>query len=320
MEGAVFNMRMRDPVTQPDTPDHPELISVVVATYNQAEYLPITLDSIWFQNYPNIEIIVVNDGSTDNTSEVLSDYLQAVDREEVSFASNYKEESGQVERTWHARYQRQGRTFVLLEHESNQGLSAALNTGFVRANGRLCTFIASDDMLLPTMLSELKHAMEETAADFAYADMHIVDDHGRILRRFSLPDYSFEEAFCYWYLCGICKLYRRDLHETVGYYNEKIKPQDHEMFLRFAMHGARFVHVPKVLANVRIHDEEERRIHNHSEANWNQVFKESSELVLKARRFAGNTSNDGPYDKRCPSPIPSCAGADFEDSYPQQPL
>ena len=284
MERAVFNISMHDPMIQPDTPDHPELISVVVATYNQAKYLPITLDSIWFQSYPNVEIVVVNDASTDNTAAVLSDYIEAVDHEAVSFASNYNEESGEVKRTWHARYLREGRTLVQLEHKTNQGLSAALNTGFSQANGRLFTFIASDDMLLPTMLSDLKHAMDKTGADFAYADMHIVDNHGRILRRFSLPDYSFEKALCHWYLCGVCKLYRTDLHEQVGYYREDIKPQDHEMFLRFAMNGAKFIHLPKVLANVRIHDKE-RHVYNHSSANWDRLYGESAELVLRARRF-----------------------------------
>ena len=69
-----------------------------------------------------------------------------------------------------------------------------------------------------------------------------------------------------------------------GYYDENIKPQDHEMFLRFAMNGAKFIHLPKVLANVRIHDKE-RHVYNHSSANWDRLYGESAELVLKARRF-----------------------------------
>ena len=277
-------MSMHDPMLQPDTPDHPELISVVVATYNQSKYLPITLDSIWFQSYPNIEIVVVNDASTDNTDAVLSDYIKAVGYDAVSFASSYNEQSGQVERCEHLRYPPQGRELRIIHHYENNGLSAALNTGFKATTGEYCTFIASDDMLIPAMLSDLKHVMDKTGADFAYADMHIVDDQGRILRRFSLPDYSFEKAFCHWYLCGVCKLYRRELHDMAGYYDENIRPQDHEMFLRFAMNGAKFIHLPKVLANVRIHDKE-RHVHNHSSENWDRLYGESAELVLKARRF-----------------------------------
>lgn len=261
-----------------------ELISVIVPTYNQAKYLPITLDSIWFQSYPNIEIIVVDDGSRDTTKDTLCEYVDALLSEKASFASNYNEHFREVERTIHDRYPKEGRQFVFIEHPINRGLSAALNTGFKAVTGSLCTFIASDDMMLPSMLFELREALAETGADFAYGDMNIVNDEGRILRRFSLPEYTFVNAFCHWYLCGVCKLYRTALHEKVGYYREDIRPQDHEMFLRFAMNGAKFVHLPKVLANVRIHDEA-REVHNHTTENWDQLYKESAELVEKARGF-----------------------------------
>ncbi len=258
-------------------------ISIIVPTYNQSLYLPICLDSIWFQDWPELEIIVVNDGSTDASREVLDAFIEAVTSERVSYACNYNERTDVVERFEHLRYPPEGRDLKIIHHSENKGLGAALNTGFKAAAGEYCTFIASDDMLLPSAMSELAAALEDGNADFAYADLHIVDDAGRILRRFSFPEYSFESSFCRWYLCGVCKLYRRELHERIGYYDETIKPQDHEMFLRFAMHGARFVHVPKVLANLRIHDAD-RQIDNHTPANWNKLYEQSAALVMKARR------------------------------------
>jgi len=51
-------------------------ISIIVPVYNQSQYLPICLDSIWFQDYPALEIIVVNDGSTDDICKALEDYLK----------------------------------------------------------------------------------------------------------------------------------------------------------------------------------------------------------------------------------------------------
>lgn len=265
--------------------------SVIVPSYNQSSYLPVCLDSIWFQDWPEIEIIVVNDASTDTTSDVLDQYEGSLCSDKVSYACNYNEQSNIVERCEHPRYPAKGRKLRIIHHSENKGLGAALNTGFKAATGEYCTFIASDDMFLPSALSELAFGLEKNNADFAYADMHIVDDAGRILRKFSLPDYHFEDTFCRWYLCGICKLYRRKLHDQIGYYDEKIKPQDHEMFLRFAMNGARFIHIPKVLANVRIHDHE-REVDNHTPENWNKLYKESSALVMTARKllekFAGN--------------------------------
>jgi glycosyltransferase involved in cell wall biosynthesis len=256
--------------------------SVIVPAYNQAQYLPMTLDSIWFQDFAEVEILVVNDGSPDNTAEVLEGYARAVASETVSYAAHFNEATGEVERVEHPRYPKAGRELRILTHERNQGLSAALNTGFQAATGELCTFIASDDLLLPSMLSDLAALLERTGADFAYADMHVVDDQGDILRRFSLPEYSFEACFCRWYLCGICKLYKRELHERIGYFREDLTVQDHEMYLRFAMNGARFVHSPKVLANARIHAAERLR-DNHSSANKARLYRESSDLVRLAR-------------------------------------
>jgi glycosyltransferase involved in cell wall biosynthesis len=260
-------------------------ISIVIPTYNQAQYLPACLDTVWFQEYPKIEIVVVNDGSLDATREMLDHYVAAVADEQVSYACNYSEAAGKVERCRHRRYPVEGRELKIIHHDENKGLGVALNTGFRVATGDFCTFIASDDTLIPSAMSDLAVLLEQRNADFAYADMHIVDDAGRILRRFSLPDYTFEAAFCRWYLCGVCKLYRRELHDRVGFYDERVKPQDHEMYLRFAMYGARFVHLPKVLANVRIHVDQ-RQVDNHLPANWGQLYKESAALVLKARQYA----------------------------------
>lgn len=264
----------------------PDLISVVVATYNQAQYLPMCLDSIWFQDYPEIEIVVVNDGSTDNTLEVLKEYEKAIETEKTSYVANYNEESQSIERVWHSRYPKAGRKLTIIDCPENSGLSAALNIGFKAANGDFCTFIASDDILLPSMCSSLHRALQENDVDFAYADMHIIDDDGRILRRFALPDYSFKDSFCDWYLCGICKLYRRELHEKHGYFSSDHISQDHDMYLRFAMGGAQFLHVNEILAHVRIHDKD-RKVDNHSEQKESGQIQDSIELVLKARKALG---------------------------------
>lgn len=264
------------------------LISIVVPTYNQCQYLPLCLDSIWFQDYPELEIIVVDDCSTDNTCEVLSNYKIELEEDMASFASYYNEKTNVVERTFHGRYKKEGRTLKVLRKNVNQGLSAALNTGINEAKGEYCSFIASDDILLPSMCTDLFSALVNVDADFAYADMHIVNDSGRILRKFSLPEYSFESSFCDWYLCGVCKLYKKALHDKFGLYSTDFVSQDHEMYLRFAMGGAKFVHVPKVLANVRFHGDD-RKVENHSPGMESRQQKDSINLVKLARQFAGGS-------------------------------
>jgi cellulose synthase/poly-beta-1,6-N-acetylglucosamine synthase-like glycosyltransferase len=130
----------------------------------------------------------------------------------------------------------------------------------------------------------LVRALETENVDFAYADMLIFDDHGRIKRKFSLPDYSFSKCFANWYLCGVAKLYRASLHAKHGYYDERLLAHDHELYLRFALHGVRFTHVPKALMGVREHAAD-REVHIHAPENWDRLIEESKDLVRIARQY-----------------------------------
>lgn len=255
-------------------------VSIIVPTFNQAQYLRACLDSIWFQDYPELEIIVVNDGSSDNTSTVLTEFQRAKAEETTSYASFFNQETNTIERIHHPRYPRTGRDFRIIEHDQNRGLAVALNTGFKAAIGKYCTYIPSDDMALPSMISEMVTVLE-SGADFVYSDMAIVDDNGHWVRRFSLPDYSFDRCFSDWYLCGVSKLYRTNLHQKYGWYDETLLAHDHELFLSFAEHGAIFRHIPKVLMYVR--DHAQREIDIHTPSNWNRLLEESKKLVIRAR-------------------------------------
>lgn len=259
-------------------------ISVIVPTYNQAHYLGACLDSIWFQDYPDIEIVIVNDCSTDGTREVIDAFVKQVEeRSQVSYASYFNEQKGEIERTAHPRYPKTGRSLVVLNNKRNLGSTPTYNRGFQAATGSYCTYIASDDICFPQMLSTLARPLANNDADFVYSDMFIVDDDGRILREFKLPDYSFKICFSNWYLCGVSKLYRRSLHERYGWYDTDYLANDHELYLRFAMGGVRFLHVPETLYSVRTHIN--REVNVHSSSNWIKLLDESKQLTLKARKF-----------------------------------
>ena len=258
-----------------------KLISVIVPTYNQAAYLGPCLDSIWFQDAPNLEIIVVNDCSTDHTRQVLEEFEASVAGEKVSYAARYDEDADEIIRCEHPRYPAQGRRLVVLHNERNMGSTRTYNRGFQAATGDYCTYIASDDLCHPLMLSTLAAPLDADEADFAYSDMFVFDDQGRILREFQLPDYDFSASFCDWYLCGVSKLYRRALHESFGWYNNDFLANDHELYLRFALGGVRFRHVRKTLYSVRTHAN--REVNVHSSSSWAKLLEESKSLVRKAR-------------------------------------
>jgi len=258
----------------------PKTVSLIVPTYNQAQYLRVCLDSIWFQDYPELEVIVVNDGSSDATAEALREFERALAEDTVSYASYYDAEKNVIERVYEPRYPQAGRTLRIIHHEKNKGLAPALNTGFSAATGEYCTYVPSDDALLPSMITEMVAELER-GADFVYADMAIVDDAGHWVRRFALPDYSFQRCFKDWYLCGVAKLYKTGLHKRFGLYDESLLAHDHELFQRFAEGGAVMAHIPRVLMYVR--DHAKREVDIHAPTSWNRLLEESKVLVARAR-------------------------------------
>lgn len=115
------------------------LISVIIPTYQHANSIALCLDSIFKQTYPNIEIIVVNDGSTDNTREVLKPFE---DR-------------------------------VRIINQVNQGSNPARNRGLREASGEFVIFCDADVRMKPTMLTKLKQALDnQPKASYAYSSFN----------------------------------------------------------------------------------------------------------------------------------------------------
>lgn len=121
------------------------LISVIVPVYNVEKYLEICLDSILCQTYHNIEIILVNDGSTDNSRAICEKYVEKDNR-------------------------------VRLINQKNKGLSGARNTGINHANGDYIAFVDSDDKILNNMYEVLFNNIKKTNADISICDFMKVKD------------------------------------------------------------------------------------------------------------------------------------------------
>lgn len=135
------------------------------------------------------------------------------------------------------------------------------------------------------MISTLAGVIQVPGCDFAYSDKYIVNDENGILRKFELPDYSFEQPLAKWYLLGVSKLNKKSLHESFGYHDEDFKLyNDYELYLRFAMQGAKFYHVPRVLCSVRFHGAD-RKIALHSPENERHLVEDSVILAKRAREF-----------------------------------
>ena len=197
------------------------LVSVVLPVYNQEAYLPASLDSVFTQTYMNYELIVVDDGSTDSTPEIL------------------------------AEYQQQHRFIVI--RQSNAGLPGALNTGFTKAQGEYLTWTSSDNIMLPDMLQVLVQGLDsDRTVGLVYADRYLIDDDGNDLGLLNVPDYD-PYLLLHTDLVQCCFLYRRECMTQVGLYDpEFVYGEDWEYWIRISQFYA-MKRVPKALYRYRLH-------------------------------------------------------------------
>lgn len=117
--------------------DSSPLVSVVIPTYNRAEYLPRAIKSVRNQTLDEYEIVIVDDGSTDETRQTVDRYLS---------------DTGRI---------------TYLSHDRNRGPAAARNTGLEVAEGKYVSFLDSDDELKPTYLERSVRKLETLPADYA---------------------------------------------------------------------------------------------------------------------------------------------------------
>ena len=197
-------------------------VSIVVPVYNGEKYVAETLDSVLAQTYGNLQLIVVDDGSTDRTAGILSRYAGAVS---------------------------------LLAQE-NRGQSASLNRAWREAEGSIVGYISADDRLEPRAVEELVGILESSPeCVMVYPDYWLIDAIGRKLKLVRAPEFSHASAL----IDGVCPvgpgaLFRRTVLDQVGGWNVDLRQiPDREFILRAALCGEIRRH-PVALARFRVHE------------------------------------------------------------------
>ncbi|MCB2214750.1 glycosyltransferase [Desulfofustis glycolicus] len=259
------------------------LVSIVIPTYNQAAYLPVCVDHCLFQTYPNIEIIIVDGGSTDDTKEYLISLPAKISNSTMNPVHSMSE-AGEILRIPIQVYP-QNRRLKILTFDGDIGATRTYNEGFQAASGKYCTYIVGDDWPHSHMIEEMVGILENMDVDFVYSDMNLVHDTGQIVRQMRMPDYSFEECFAQWFQLGVSKLYKTEWHRKVGLMDESYwSANDYDHYLRFAVAGCRFYHLPRILYSVRWHGPD-RKIGQHTQSRYAILMEESKKCSNRARQW-----------------------------------
>ncbi|MTO48233.1 glycosyltransferase, partial [Turicibacter sanguinis] len=175
------------------------LISVIVPVYNVQLYLKRCIDSILNQTYKNLEIILINDGSTDESGKICEEYLKLDNR-------------------------------IKVYHTNNKGVSVARNIGLMNISGKYLTFVDSDDYLDPHMYEKMITKMVENECDICVCNFYFSYDKKLIKNNIkkNIPDilcreqflkYTLESGFYYGFLWN-------KLYDVRNIFNSEIRKFD----------------------------------------------------------------------------------------------
>ncbi len=180
-----------------------DLVSVIIPTYNRSHFVTAAIDSVLSQTYPNIEIIVVNDGSTDDTEERLQPYMDSI-------------------------------TYISKE---NGGLSSAVNAGLRVANGKYIARLDDDDCFMPDKTEkQLRVFAENPGIGLVTCGFFFADETGRHTSVKEVSDFATYGPFLSVLLRELTMLpslvmMLRDVHDQVGLYRD-VFAEDLDMYLR----------------------------------------------------------------------------------------
>lgn len=204
----------------------PPLVSIVIPVYNGADFLREAIDSALAQTFPDVEVIVVDDGSSDGgkTATVARSFGDRI------------------------RYLR----------KENGGVASALNLGLREMRGGLFSWLSHDDVYLPGKISsQVAEISRQPAETVLYADYFRVDSAGKRVGRFrgaDLPRLPFRQALVADAPVNGCTVMApKALIERVGGFDERLRAtQDTDLWFRMAS-SCRFVHMPEAVLLSRVH-------------------------------------------------------------------
>lgn len=202
------------------------LVSVVMPAYNAAPYLPETIESVLAQTFNDFELLIIDDGSTDNTAEIAHQYSQQDSR-------------------------------VKLLSQENQGVSVARNLGIQMSLGEFVAFLDSDDQWLPDKLAvHIEHLTLQPELGISFAKIEFMSPEGNPMKQFSNSSLTNLTPIDFYYENLIITpsnvVIRRAVFEQIGNFDPNLKgTEDAELFLRTSCNGWKVEGIDRVLTRYR---------------------------------------------------------------------
>ena len=189
-------------------------VDIIVPTYNAAKYLPVALDSVLAQTFEDWRILLIDDGSTDNTAKIVAPYLE-----------------------------RLGEKLVYIKQQ-NGGVSAARNNGIRNATAEFVALLDADDVWLPCRLTESLRCFEgRPEVGLAYGLISRIDSEGTVIDTFKGNRRNAQGKIApYIYMRSVqlptsSMMFRRECTDRVGVFDETLKQtEDRDLWLRMSFH------------------------------------------------------------------------------------
>jgi glycosyltransferase involved in cell wall biosynthesis len=197
------------------------LLSIVMPTRNHAHFIKASIDSVLSQGYENVELLVMDGNSTDDTVEILKSYGDKI--------------------RWIS--------------EADKGQADAINNGMQKISGDILAYLNSDDILLPGALEKaVDYFNDHPECDMVYGNADYIDEDGNITGVYATADFTFDRLMQDCCVCQPAAFWRRRIAERTGPFNAELQTaMDYDYWLRIASGGGIIRHTSDKLAQSRLH-------------------------------------------------------------------
>jgi glycosyltransferase involved in cell wall biosynthesis len=196
------------------------LVTVVTPSYNQGPFIRETIESVLSQDYPNLEYLVIDGGSTDETLSILKTY---------------------------------GSKFLWIS-ELDEGQAHAINKGWKRSKGEILAWLNSDDIFQPGAIQKaVEYFLKHPEVGAVYGEAYYINEDGDVISRYPTEPFDRHRLVEFCYICQPATFVRRSVVEDVGLLDESLNfCMDYELWIRIARKYG-FGYLSHYLALSRLH-------------------------------------------------------------------